>query len=880
MTTYRGPNVQVTQQFITSPAAVAIEDLPSAVVGTAYDVYDKEKIGTAFGIIGNHNDVHNDIVWPNDNVIYDESVAGKRVFEFYPAKSYARGSLGDIEMEMADGEFNATGVRIDRDKRVTISGTEKVAGSCNAIIPYYKKNHGTSSITIAATDLSTVVAVGASFLTSQVKPGQKVFISIDGGSTYLDIGTVGAAVSSETRLRLAKPYTGAIADGDAIIIGAAAITATINDIPDIFYDADADFIASKVRVGDIIAYESLSMPDSIDAPRYVSIVSVLNKNTLRISTDDPAARETVNEYTNMYYKKEKHDYDFINYAACVEAQTDTIPIYQYEIQRFVGFSENYGLRLMGTTTGAIISSVNTDTYKSFKYLKTIVTASPKLKVGDFMIFTDANPTGSTVERDYTYLQVYRVKTITEDATHYLVTTDEAMNRSDADATPIADGDFLSAWTPKIEQDVIVDFRSIREQEAQVVKRFAQVKDITDAWTSNGEISIYNELAYMAYILFTRSGGKVGYGVNVNAAATSLAQEYSEALELLKLKDVYSHAIGTTDAGVNGIMADYCNGQSEPYEAHERIAVLAYDQDDVFKMGEDTLTDVIPATGLIKIAGDFDPMTAGLTVGDKVKIYDSSDTFVDEVTVIETPTVATQVQTDYDGSELAATHYVVFLNGRADAQSVLIGGLGLGERRVSIVWPGWFYGEFNGSRILLPPYYISASIAGMDGGIIVSQSFTNMPFSLPGISNIQLDTNTIYRKAQLDEMGGGGVDIMIQDATITQTIKSRHDLTTNMDSVEYRERSITKQADMAAKTIRAAVAPYIGRYNITPDLFRFLGSICSIVCTTLVKKGILSRLDLQNISRDEVIADKVNFSFEATVFVAGNYYDITLIVKSI
>jgi hypothetical protein len=35
----------------------------------------------------------------------------------------------------------------------------------------------------------------------------------------------------------------------------------------------------------------------------------------------------------------------------------------------------------------------------------------------------------------------------------------------------------------------------------------------------------------------------------------------------------------------------------------------------------------------------------------------------------------------------------------------------------------------------------------------------------------------------------------------------------------------------------------------------------------------------SIDRDEVIADKVNFVFEATVFVAGNYYDITLIVKS-
>jgi len=129
------------------------------------------------------------------------------------------------------------------------------------------------------------------------------------------------------------------------------------------------------------------------------------------------------------------------------------------------------------------------------------------------------------------------------------------------------------------------------------------------------------------------------------------------------------------------------------------------------------------------------------------------------------------------------------------------------------------------------------------------------------------------------MGGGGVDVQIQDVRISQTIKSRHDLTGDMSAVELREWSITKQADVAAKTLRNATAPYIGKYNITNNLIKFLYKVCSVVCNKLLKDGILANISVKSIARDDVIVDKINFLVEATVFVAGNYYDITLYVKS-
>jgi hypothetical protein len=156
----------------------------------------------------------------------------------------------------------------------------------------------------------------------------------------------------------------------------------------------------------------------------------------------------------------------------------------------------------------------------------------------------------------------------------------------------------------------------------------------------------------------------------------------------------------------------------------------------------------------------------------------------------------------------------------------------------------------------------------------------MPFAIPGLANIELGTNTYFKKTQLDTIGSGGVDIMIQDTTISQNVKSRHDLTTNMDAVQYRERSITKQADVCAKTIRNAVAPYVGRYNVNdPNLFRFLGQVCTVVCSKLVNDGVIFKIEVTSIQRDEVIDDKINFFITATAFIAGNYYDITLLIKT-
>ena len=101
----------------------------------------------------------------------------------------------------------------------------------------------------------------------------------------------------------------------------------------------------------------------------------------------------------------------------------------------------------------------------------------------------------------------------------------------------------------------------------------------------------------------------------------------------------------------------------------------------------------------------------------------------------------------------------------------------------------------------------------------------------------------------------------------------------MDAVEYRERSITKQVDQAAKTLRNAVDPYIGKYNITDALLKFLNSVCTAVGKSLVKDGVIKSISILSVKQDPDIADRVNIACQVTVFIAANYYVIDLNVVS-
>lgn len=855
MSTYQGPHVAVTQVFEQSPVAIAIEQLPSVDVGTAYDVFAKESLGDpAVGILANTHD------WTlgaaTDKVVYDVTNFNDNDYNFYPVVVRAKTSfpqLGDVVIPELSANYtvDSTGVSITKDSKYDV--LEVAVGSSTAIMPYYNK---TTTVVISASDTSKVIVTGGAFVQAKLKPGQDVFVK---DTTWKSVGTVQSIKDGE--IQLTSAYGSAIVAGTDIIVGVstemvaanAAASTTFNTKPNCIYDSSKDFVALGIKEGDVIAITS----DGLSSAITMASITNVTENLLKINTgtwdtflDTPALAANI-------------EGNFYRYKGSSSTAGGTPIVSTYTISRFIGYSQLYRDANMITTDGTE-DAVLTVTKVGTTSFSTVAASSTLLSVGDYIAVTT---TAAAVP-----VSVHKIISVDAGSPYIYVTADAV---TDQLGGAMATGNYLWAWSPKLTSEVLVDYRAIRMTENGVIKRIGSRDDITAAW---GTIGIYNDLAYMANITLGTNGGRVLYGVNVDSSATDLAAEYAAALEELKLVDVYSHAFGTTDAGVNALIGPYCDEQSDPYEGHERIGITTYDTNDIFEQGRDTGT-VAVTTGILTISGAINLVSSGVTVGDTVDQYTTSTgAYVATFDIAATPTAPNTVALD-TVLAIGAGSTFVFKSGRKSDQANRISAIGGDNRRVTAIYPGWFTGKVGNSTLSLPPYYISAAIVGMDCLQIQSQSFTNMDFAIPGISNISLNTNTYFRKAQLDTVASGGVDILIQNVSPSSFIKSRHDLTTNMDAIEFRERSITKQADVAAKTARAGVAPYIGKYNISDELFKFLNTILGNVSKVLKKNGTVKSFQTLSIQKDPDIIDKINFQCKVTVFVAGNYYDITLFVVS-
>jgi len=831
---YRGPNVSVRQQFELSPPAVAIDNLAPVSIGTAYDVYSKELLDSSVGL--------DDVIagWIGENpVVYNRDVAGDRVFDFYPSKVFVQtDDFGTIEIT-DDVTLSTSGASIPAKATYNIPGASAAVGLSKAYMPYYK-NITDGIAAIAASSLDKVILNGVNISGANLVQGQRVFLTINNseGKTAGDyeIGTVSAILQNGTVIKLASAYSAALlaTEVDAIYVGAAS-TASL-DTPNTVYDPSVNFTNLFVKSGDVIEFEA----NALAATGKASVFSVINANTLFISTEAAA------DWT-MDIKK------VFNFTDATLGGTAKLS--EYKISRLVGFSKNLNFEGAGgfTASGATSSSVN--------IAKNVNTSA--LKVGDKVAFTVADVNADPADG---FLEITDI--IDNGATYTL----------NLDGNPgSVNAQYVTAWTTIVSNDILADYRAIRAEENLVRHRITGPADITNFYSKDENISVYNDLAMMLLIQLS-IGGSAVYGVNVNSASDNLAGEYAAALDEMKMVDVYSHAIGTTDPGVNALMGPYCDAEAAPYQAHERVAILGYDQLDVFNIGVDTVNSATTAA-VLTVDGALDLLANGVTAGDDVLGYDAAGALIVEGKVTLTPSTSTTVSVD---SNFTSAVSVKFLRGGRQAKAEAIRNIRYGNRRIKAIWPGWFQADFNGETLEnVPPYYIAAAITGYDSLVNPSQSLTRFNFGIPGFSNYKLETNFYFWKDELDVIGGGGIDILVQDSQVSQSIYSRHSLTSNMDAIEYREWSITKQADVAAKTFRTAFAPYPGKYNITPALIEFLQTIGDAVSRKLGDSGdkIVYTAKVTSITRDTEIKDKINILIDITVYVAGNYYDITLNIKS-
>ena len=109
------------------------------------------------------------------------------------------------------------------------------------------------------------------------------------------------------------------------------------------------------------------------------------------------------------------------------------------------------------------------------------------------------------------------------------------------------------------------------------------------------------------------------------------------------------------------------------------------------------------------------------------------------------------------------------------------------------------------------YFLCASLAGLVSGVLPHQGLTNYPIT--GYTDVTRTINK-FNRDELNTMAGAGTWIVTQDRSTGQ-IYTRHALTTgDQDDVNQREEMLTRNVDSISFRYKNAIAPYIGKTNVT------------------------------------------------------------------
>ena len=398
-----------------------------------------------------------------------------------------------------------------------------------------------------------------------------------------------------------------------------------------------------------------------------------------------------------------------------------------------------------------------------------------------------------------------------------------------------------------------------------------------------------------------------------AAATGTSAAYARAASLLEAEEVYALAPLSQDEVVHGLWMTHAQVMSEPEQGGERIVffnkvmpvrknpaiALSGTQANSTATANQLLLDGNPAPGLIA-AGinpampipETDEVYVEFEVEGQVRRYSVSsvsgalanfrvtfsnpntnlDGFFSTVTFDSTLVNASysmKVRGDslvIPGSNPARLDYGLV------SETVAAANEGYHNRRAFSVFPDTIKTVIAGIEKSLPGYYACAAICGMVAAQPPQQGFTNFPMT--GITGV-VGTEK-FTKRQLNVMAGGGTYILIQDA-IGGPVASRHQLSTDLTSIETRELSITKVVDFTAKFLRLAVRKFIGINNINEGLLDSLGTTVNAVLKFLEQSGVLNGSNLNNIAQDPVNKDTVLIDVTLDVPYPCNYIRLTLVV---
>jgi hypothetical protein len=477
------------------------------------------------------------------------------------------------------------------------------------------------------------------------------------------------------------------------------------------------------------------------------------------------------------------------------------------------------------------------------------------------------------------------------------------------------------------------YRALRKDVGADGNQLLVIEDVTQLEEDLGPISIENPLAFGLNVALqnvtTINVKAIGVDETTANSPYGTVSAYQKALEFLESEEVYALAPLTNEMGVIQIANQHCLDMSEPEQRKERIvytniplptekpatlvtsgtALMSDEGGGKYNFTfDDTINIAAALAGKVTADGTVIDAAVGASYGaeDGFFMNREGDTFnYPIVKLVDANTVQIDTALEFmPGSgpgtagnddaywhtsapeDFAPTGEILTLkirqaaiNGATSAgrteqcEALAAVATAFGSSRLRILQPEMVGATFGGTEVLVPGFYVCAAKAAQAGQQSPSQPFTNLPIN--GFTRPVGSSDTFSEK-QMAIAAAGGIDWIIQDSP-GQPLFSRHQLTTDTSTVENREDSIIRAVDAAAKIIRAAISPRIGRFNITRGYLNTLSMILSGVLNSIMANKILAKITLDSLLASTTNKDEVAVDVTATVFYPANRIKLRIFV---
>lgn len=238
----------------------------------------------------------------------------------------------------------------------------------------------------------------------------------------------------------------------------------------------------------------------------------------------------------------------------------------------------------------------------------------------------------------------------------------------------------------------------------------------------------------------------------------------------------------------------------------------------------------------------------------------------------------QIQLQATGTATAVSYYATRKLTKAQ-QAAHVAGVSktFGSSRVSHC-PNTAGVAVNGVTKYLPGYYFMCGVVGLVAGLPAQAGLTNI--ALAGFVDVQF-SNFYFTRPQLNSMAAEGTFLVVQESQGSIPY-IRHELTTDMTVLQYREIQQVKNIDYLSYFFTDVLKGFIGKWNITEENLNVLRTQIEAGCALLKGKTMprvgppLVGYTIERLAQDPNNKDHVIAKMPVQIPTVMNYIDLYLV----